>query len=148
MKTQPTHPIYLIIAKLVPNTLFVTLSFIITGFVIANLTHVSAGDTVMLMLGLYFVYLTHLLMCAESDLMNPQTEIYATVGNNDSNPNETKATAIAFGAAFVIALIIMGLLFLKENQNVYLKLMLVAIAVLCRKIYVFASKIKLYFKEK
>jgi len=148
MKTQPTSPIYLILAKLVPNTLFVTLSFVITGFIIASITRISAGDTVMLMLGLYFVYLTHLFMCAESDLMNPQTEIYATVGNNDSNPNETKSTAIAFGASFVIALIIMGLLFLKENQNVYLKLMLVALAVLCRKVYVFVDKIKLYFKEK
>ena len=148
MKTQPTKPIYLILAKLVPNTLFVTLSFIITGFVIADLTHVSTGDTALLMLGLYFIYLTHLFMCAESDLMNPQTEIYATVGNNDSNPNETKSTAIAFGASFVIALIVMGLLSLKENQNVYLKLMLVALAVLCRKVYVFVDKIKLYFKEK
>ena len=148
MKTQPARPIYLILAKLVPNTLFVTLSFIITGVIIADLTRVSPGDTALLMLGLYFIYLTHLFMCAESDLMNPQTEIYATVGNNDSNPNETKSTAIAFGASFAIALIVMGLLSLKENQNVYLKLMLVALAVLCRKTYVFIDKIKLYFKEK
>jgi hypothetical protein len=87
-------------------------------------------------------------MCAESDLMNPQIEIYATVGNDDSNPNETKMTAFAFGAAFLIALIVMLLLMMHENQNVYLKLMLVSAAVLARKIYIFVRKVVLYYKEK
>ena len=33
---------------------------------------------------------------AEMDIMNPQAEIYATVGNYDDNPNEMKATVTAF----------------------------------------------------
>lgn len=148
IKTQPTRPIYLILAKLVPNTLFVTVSLIITAFIVNALTSIKAGDVAMLFIGIFFIYLTHLLMCAEWDLMNPQTEIYATVGSNDSNPNETKATAVAFGASFVVALIIMLLLFLHENQNVYFKLMLVSAAVLARKIYVFIRKVVLYYKEK
>lgn len=148
IKTQPTKPIYLILAKLVPNTLFVTLSLIITAFVVNDLTAIASGDVAMLFIGIYFIYLTHLLMCAESDLMNPQIEIYATVGNDDSNPNETKMTAFAFGAAFLIALIVMLLLMMHENQNVYLKLMLVSAAVLARKIYIFVRKVVLYYKEK
>ncbi len=148
IKTQPTNPIWLILAKLVPNTVFVTVSLIITTVIMDSLTSLSTSDSVILMLGLYFIYLTHLFMCAEFDLMNPQTEIYATVGNNDSNPNETKSTAFAFGAAFAIALVVMLLLSLHENQNVYLKLMLVALAALVYKVYIFLQKIKLYYKEK
>ena len=148
MKTQPTNPIWLILAKLVPNTLFIALSFIITAFIVDNLTALSATDVIFLFLGIFFTYLTHLFLCAEWDLMNPQTEIYATVGNDGANPNETKAEAFAFGASFAIAIAIMLLLMMHENQNVYLKMMLVALAVLCRKIYVFVSKVKLYYKEK
>ena len=148
IKTQPTNPLWLIIARLVPNTLFVTLSLIITAFVMNDLTALGAVDVVYLFLGLYFTYLTHLFVCAESDIMNPQTEIYATVGNDESNPNETKATAFAFAAAFVIAIIIMILLLAHERQNVYLKIMLVSFAVLIRKLYIFVAKVKLYYKEK
>ena len=148
IKTQPTRPIYLILAKLVPNTTFVTISLIVTAFIVNDLTAIKPGDVAMLFIGIFFIYITHLFMCAEWDLMNPQIEIYATVGSNESNPNETKATAVAFGASFVIALIIMLLLFLHENQNVYFKLMLVSAAVMARKIYVFIRKIVLYYKEK
>ena len=148
IKTQPTNPIWLILAKLVPNTLFVTLSLIITAFIMNDLTALETDEVIYLFLGLYFTYLTHLLVCAESDIMNPQTEIYASVGNDESNPNETKATAIAFAASFAIALFVMLLLLARENQNVYLKIMLVAFAVLLRKLYVFLAKVKLYYKEK
>ena len=148
IKTQPTNPIWLILAKLVPNTLFVTLSLIITAFIMNDLTALGTDEVIYLFLGLYFTYLTHLLVCAESDIMNPQTEIYASVGNDESNPNETKATAIAFAASFAIALFVMLLLLARENQNVYLKIMLVAFAVLLRKLYVFLAKVKLYYKEK
>ena len=148
IKTQPTNPIWLILAKLVPNTLFITISLTATAIITKTLTALSVVDIVFLFLGLYFIYLTHLFVCAEFDIMNPQTEIYATVGNDESNPNETKATALAFGASFVIAIIVMLLLLMHENQNVYFKLMLVAFAVLCRKIYVFLAKVKLYYKER
>ena len=148
IKTQPTSPIWLILAKLVPNTAFITVSLAVTATVTKMFTSLGIDDVVYLFLGLYFVYLTHLLMCAEFDIMNPQTEIYATVGSDESNPNENKATAIAFGASFAIAIIVMLLLLLKENHNVYLKLMLVSLALLCRKVYVFLAKVKLYYKEK
>lgn len=148
IKTQPTNPIWLILAKLMPNTIFVTLSLIITAFVTKNLTPLSTFDVVFLFLGIFFIYITHLFLCAESDIMNPQIEIYATVGNNDSNPNETKATAFAFGASFVIALIVMLLLLARENQSVYFKMALVSFFVAIYKIYMFVSKVKLYYKEK
>lgn len=148
IKTQPTNPIWLILAKLVPNTLFVTVSLVVTAFIMRTYSPLSTFDVICLFLGIYFIYLTHLFSCAESDIMNPQIEIYATVGSSDSNPNETKATALAFGAAFAVAIIVMLLLLLHENQNVYFKVMLVSLAVLIRKLYVFFAKVRLYYKEK
>ena len=94
------------------------------------------------------IYLAHMLYSAELDLMNPQIELYATVGSSESNPNETKATAFAFAASFVIAIIVMLLLMARENQNVYFKIMLVSFAVLLRKLYIFVAKVKLYYKER
>ena len=148
IKTQPTNPFGLLVAKLVPNTAFVTVSFIITFFIVLNLCNLGTVNTIYLMLGLYFVYITHLLYCAEFDIMNPQTEIYATVGSSDNNPNENKATAIAFVASFVIAIIVLLLLMKQERQNLYLKLLLVSGAVLIYKVLIFHQKIKLYYKEK
>jgi hypothetical protein len=148
IKTQPTRPIYLILSKLVPNSAFITLSLIITAIIVNDLTSVKGFDVVMLFVGIYFVYLTHLLMRAESDLMNPKTEIYASVGNDESNPNETTATAFAFGAAFAIAVILMLLLMMRERYNLYLRFMIVATLVFARKLYVFIRKVTLYYKEK
>ena len=148
IKTQPTRPIYLILSKLVPNSAFITLSLIITAIIVNDLTSVKGFDVVMLFLGIYFVYLTHLLLCAESDLMNPKTEIYASVGNDESNPNETRSTAFAFGASFAIAVILMLLLMMHERYNLYLRFMIVATLVFARKLYVFIRKVTLYYKEK
>ncbi len=148
IKTQPTNPFGLLVAKLLPNTAFVTLAYIATYFVVLDLCNISAVNALYLMLGLYFIYLTHLLYCAEFDIMNPQTEIYATVGASDSNPNENKATAIAFVASFVIAIIVLLLLSKQERQNLYFKLLLVSTAVLVYKALIFHQKIKLYYKEK
>ncbi len=148
IKTQPTDPIWLILAKLMPNTIFVTISLITTAFVTKSLTTLSTIDVVFLFFGIFFIYLTHLFLCAESDIMNPQIEIYATIGNNESNPNEIKATAFAFGASFVIAIIVMLLLMARENHSVYFRLALVSLVALCWKVYIFISKVKLYYKEK
>lgn len=148
IKTQPTKPFGLLVAKLLPNTIFVTLSFIISFFVVKDLCRLSTLDSLYLIAGLWFVYLTHLLFSAELDIMNPQIEIYATVGNNDSNPNENKATAIAFFASFAVAAFIFFLLTKREGSVTFLKLMLVSMAAFAYKAFVFYQNIKLYYKEK
>ena len=148
IKTQPTSPFGLLVAKLVPNTAFVTVSFVITFFVVLKLCPLTLMNTVLFMLGLYFVYLTHLLYCAECDLMNPQTEIYATVGSTENNPNENKATALAFIAAFAIGIVILLLLSMRERQNLYLKILLVSVAAFVYEAFMFYQKIKLYYREK
>jgi len=118
-------------------------------------------NVIILSLGLIFIYFAHLLYCAELDIMNPQYEIYATVGASDSNPNETKATLSAFIIAFLTGGASMLLLLDKTEavdtiplangdviEGLFIKIFLIGLAALIYRIWQYFSKIKLYYKEK
>ena len=148
IKTQPTNPFGLLVAKLVPNTLFVTLSLVLTYVVMYSTCGLSGIDLFYLIAGIWFIYLAHLVLCAELDIMNPQSEVYATMGYTESNPNEAKATAIAFLLSFATAAIVFLILQKHEPYNLYLKILLVGIAAFVIKAFVFYQNVKLYYKEK
>lgn len=149
IKTQPTKYSLLILSKLLPNTLFCVLSIAAT-FVILLLTLSSVGVTnvVILTLSIGLTYLAHMLYCAELDLMNPQTELYATVGSSDTNPNETKATVTAFLISFVAAALIFLLLMEGVGFNVYVKYLIIASVAAAYRVWMFFTKLRLYYKEK
>ena len=148
IKTQPTNPFGLLVAKLVPNTLFVTLSLILTYIVMYKTCGLTGIDLFYLLAGIWFIYLAHLVLCAELDIMNPQNEVYATMGSSESNPNEAKATAIAFVLAFATAAMVFFILQKHEPYNLYLKILLVGIAAFAIKAFMFYQNVKLYYKEK
>ena len=79
--------------------------------------------------------------------MNPQTEIYASVGENENDPNEAKATVTAFIISFLVAAASFMLL-LEDTNSVFIKLMLVGLALFAYEGWLFLSKVKLYYKEK
>ncbi len=148
LKTHPAKYALVILAKLVPNTAFVMLSMAATLVVTALTLSLSIGNTLMLMAGLVAIYLSHMLYSAELDLMNPQIELYATVGSSESNPNETRATVTAFIISFAVTAAVLLLLIEGTGFNVYAKLLIVSLAALAYRTYIFFSKIKLYYKEK
>jgi hypothetical protein len=113
------------------------------------------------MLSIIFIYVAHLMYCAELDIMNPQYEIYATVGASDNNPNENKATLSAFIISFLVAGV--GILLLIDKStiidnikitenvildSVYIKFFFIGLAAMIYRVYLYFSKIKLYYKEK
>ena len=104
-------------------------------------------DCFTLVVGLGYIYFAHMFYCAETDIMNPQFEVYATMGDYESNPNETKATVSAFIISFVCAVLVF-LLLLEGKGETYLKVFLVGLAAMVYRIYMYFSKIKLYYKEK
>jgi hypothetical protein len=148
IKTQPTNPFGLLVAKLIPNTIFVTLSLILTYIVMKDTCGLAGMDLFYLLGGIWFIYLAHLLLCAEFDIMNPQNEAYATMGSTESNPNEAKATALAFIISFATAFMVFLILQMHEPYNLYLKIMLVGIAAFAIKAFMFYQNVKLYYKEK
>ena len=149
IKTQPARYWPLLLAKLVPNTIFMLLALLATFAILLATTAISTGLTAILMISILCIYLSHLLYCAESDLMNPQIELYATVGGTEHNPNENRATLTAFIVSFAVA---GAMLFLMMEggrmNNVFVKLLVVSLIVLAYRVYMFFTKIKLYYKEK
>ena len=149
IKTQPARYWPLLLAKLVPNTAFMLLALAATFMILLSTTAIGFALVTVLMISILAIYLSHLLYCAECDLMNPQIELYATVGGSANNPNENKATLIAFLVSFLVA----GLLFIlmytdRQMLPTFIKLLVVSGAVLAYRVYMFFSKIKLYYKEK
>ena len=148
LKTQPSKYPILIFSKLLPSATFGALAVVISLPIFLLFAEIPPLDSVLLILGIGMIYIAHLLYCAELDIMNPQTELYATVGESKSNPNETKATASAFIIAFLTAGIIFLLLFEGEAFSAFIKLGIVAAIALVYRIHLFLSKLELYYKEK
>ena len=146
IKVQPTQYRTLLQAKLLPNMVFVILALVATTVIILNYTSFGTANSLLLMAAIVALYLAHLLFCAELDLMNPQNELYAAIGNSEKNPNETTATLTAFLISFVVAAALF--LLMMEGSRVFLKFLLVALALLFWRGWLFFSKIKVYYKEK
>ena len=161
IKTQPTNPDILLFSKLIPDALFCLISLVATTVILIISSNLGWLNAVTLMLGIIFIYFAHLLYCAELDIMNPQYEIYATVGASDSNPNENKATLSAFLISFLVAGV--GILLLIDKSeiikpieftetivldSVYIKFFFIGLASMLYRTFLYFSKIKLYYKEK
>ena len=147
IKTQPVKYHVLLVSKLVPSALTVCLSLIGTMVLFFSTVHLRPIDITTLILALMLIYLAHMFYSAEQDIMNPQSEIYATMGEHENNPNEMRSSVTAFIISFVIA----GATFLLLSEGrgyVYLKLLLVGLAAVLYCAWSFFDKIKLYYKEK
>ena len=147
IKTQPSKYPILILSKLMPNTVFVCASIFATFVVMINTLSLGFKELIVLMCGVGFIYLAHMLYSAELDLMNPQIELYATVGSSENNPNETKSTVMAFLISFITALAVF-LLLAEGSGNVAIKVFMVGLGLLCYRVYIFFAKLRLYYNEK
>ncbi len=148
IKTQPTSYYMLLIAKLVPTTLFVGVSLIGAMVIMFNTLALPTGSTIMLIIGIVAVYLAHLFFCAELDLMNPKYQLYASMGASENNPNEATATVTAFLLAFGIAGVMFLLMTESTSSFVFVKFLVVALAALVWRSTLLFRNIKLYYKEK
>ena len=149
IKTQPARYWPLLLAKLVPNTAFMLVALFATFVILLSTTSIGFGLVLILMISILAIYLSHLLYCAETDLMNPQIELYATVGASENNPNENLATLIAFLVSFLVAGGLFVLMYMDRRMlPTFIKLLVVSSLVLAYRVYMFFTKIKLYYKEK
>lgn len=148
IKVQPSRYQPLLISKLFVNTVIMAISYIATLFVLIYSSGISASQSIYLMLACFGIYLAHLAYSAELDIMNPQIELYSTIGNSDSNPNETKSTLMAFLASFITAVAILMFLTESAKNMPYIKLAVIAIVIMLLRFYMLSTKIKLYYKEK
>jgi hypothetical protein len=79
--------------------------------------------------------------------MNPQTQEYSTTGNHSNNKNETKSSlnALILSALFAF----LTYFFIGENPAIlWWKLAFIGGLYLAWRIYLYTSKIKVFYKEK
>lgn len=146
-KVQPVHFVIPLTAKLVLNATVTVVSIIVSVVIINFFAKLETISCILLCLAIIFVYIAHLLWSAELDVMNPQNAHYQTTGDNPKNPNEAKSTLLAFIISALFAFITFFLV--TENIKVaFIKIFFIALALLIIRIYLYYTKINVYFKEK
>lgn len=146
IKTNPQPYFNSLVAKLVPNAIIMTVSILATCIVFGEFGK-QFVSVPLLFLAIEFIYISHLLWSAELDFMNPQYTQYATTGTHANNPNEVKSTIFMFILSALFAF--MTYFMIGEGvTGFYFKMMFVALSFLAVRVYLYISKIKVYYKEK
>ena len=146
-KTFPLTPLIPLVIKVIPMLICSAISIIASVIVFSKFVSLSGVEITLLAIGLIGMQWGHVFFCATADLMNPQNEAYATTGNVDDNPNETSATVMAFIASAIYAFF--SYVIIPEGvTTACVKLCLIGIVFMVALIYMFVTKIKVYFYEK
>lgn len=147
LKTNPKPYLYSAFAKILINMVLVSLSILAAVIIFTNTTTYTAGTKILIFLFIECVYLSHLFMSVDLDVMNPQTAHYQTTGSHLFNPNEIKSTIYGFLMAALMT-VLSYFLILENVNNVWKKLFFVALAFLTLRVWLFVNKIRVYFKER
>ena len=146
-KVQPASYSLLLYAKLFFPMLISLIGVIVTVVIYSGFTSLTALDTIMLGVAIYALYVVHMFSSAESDIMNPQYEQYATFNEQANNPNESISAVLAVIISAVI--FVVGLFLSADNaEGVWLKIAVIGILLAAFKAFTFVSKIKAFYKEK
>ena len=147
IKIRPNNYHQNLIAKFIIQAVVMTISIIVSICIFSFFNKLSVGNVICFGLTSIFLYLSHLLWSAEMDVMNPQYDQYATTGTHISNPNETKSTIAMLFLSFVF----FGISLFLSVENIataWIKVGIVALAILGYRIWSFYNKVKYYYKEK
>ena len=146
-KVQPAPYSVLLFSKLFFPMIITLIGTVFTVFVFAQHSSLGTVDLIMLTVTIYGIYVAHVFSSAESDIMNPQYEQYATFNEQANNPNETNSGVLAILISFIVFIFS---LFLSSNttSGVWAKLAVVAVAMAIFKTSTYLMKIKAFYKEK
>lgn len=146
-KTAPTSYAKVLLPKLLINLIVINISIVVSTCIFATTAKFNILTTVLMCVSLCSIYTGHLFWSVSLDVMNPQNEQYATTGAQASNPNETKSTIMAFIVSAVFTYLFY---FLVEERmsTVWFKLIFVALLYVGWNIFMYFSKVKLYYGEK
>lgn len=152
-KSNPVSPFVPLISKLLFNLVFSIPSILACSIIFANFSGLGVFIAIMFGLSALLVQYAHIFFCAAQDLMNPQNEAYATSGSDFNNPNESKATVVAFVMSFIIAgafyLMLTESMRLYENYiSAFIRLTLLSLGLFGGLLFLFIMKIKAFYYEK
>ena len=146
-KVQPASYVTLLISKLIFPMIITLIGVVFTVNIFAIESSLNPLDAIMIGITIYSLYISHVFMSAESDIMNPQYEQYATFNDQTNNPNESSA---GISAIIISVLIFVIGLFLSSRGDsmTWLKLGIVSLLLASFKLFTYLSKIKAFYKEK
>lgn len=146
-KTMPTMYKKYLFPKLIFSICITAISTLITVCIFGQFASLGVWGTILCYIGIMGIYVAHLFWSAELDIMNPQNEQYATTGSEVSNPNERKSTIFGFIIAVLIFVISLKL-FTEGVLSAWVKIAFIGIIFAITRIYLYFTKVKIYFKEK
>lgn len=162
-KTKPINILNALFAKLFFFLLFSIPSVLASVIIFGSfLPEFRWYDVLLLFFAILFMQYGHIFYCATLDVMNPQNEQYATVGESVNNPNEGKATILAFIVSAIMSLL--AFVFFKNPEILFtfipysvhgiyytipiVKLFAIAAVFCAATLYMFIGKVKAYYYEK
>ena len=152
-KSNPVNPFIPLTSKLLFNLLFCVPSIIACAIIFANFSGLGVPIAVLFSVSVLLIQYAHIFYCAAQDIMNPQNEVYATTGSDFNNPNEAKATVMAFIGSFVLTVVLYFMLVesmsLHENYlSAFIRLLIIAAFLFAGFLYLFIKKIQAFYYEK
>lgn len=146
LKVRPIKPIHILFGRLSIRIVAIVLSVIalIAGFLAVSDS--SAQEIILMGVITALIAFSHLLWCAELDVMHSYADQYATVGLQFDSPNERNATLIGF---FLSALLTFLYYFLSDRGTLRSLVVLLVLSLLftAYRIYSFVTRTELYFVE-
>ena len=145
-KVQPASYVTLLFSKLFFHMLIGLIGTVFTILVFASFEALPVFDTVMLGITVYAVFVAHMFSSAESDIMKPQYEQYATFNEQANNPNESASAILAVilsAVVFIVALFLSS----SSTEGVWIKLAVISTLLAGAKALTYVSKIKAFYKE-
>lgn len=147
LKAAPSKTMLITWAKVVVAAIIDVVAIVTTIVMLVVTTELTALDLVLMAFFMLIVSLGHIFWSFQLDITNPKINDYAVKGDNViDNVNVAKSIAIGFGIATVMGLLSMFLL-LESTVGGWIKIMLIGIAFLAARLYLYNSNLKVYFDD-
>ncbi len=146
LKVRPIKPIHILFGRLFIRIVAIVLSVIALIAAFLAVSDSSALEIILMGVITAAIAFSHLLWCAELDVMHSYADQYATVGLQFDSPNERNATLIGF---FMSALLTFLYYFLSDRGTVRSLVVLLILSLLFTvyRTYSFITRTELYFVE-
>lgn len=148
LKTRPQNPINYLFAKISLRTVISVAAVVAATVVYGEMSDLTGGECVLLAIEGCALTLGHLFWCAELDVLNSQSDQYVTLGMDFNNPNETKATVFGFLTSFLATFLFYFFANHCGTTGSLIRCAVFCLIFLAARTYLYAIRVKLYFKEK
>ena len=148
-KVQPSPYGVLLLSKITVNGVVALAGTVATTVIFGVFYNEVIGVPSVILFGVtvYSVFLAHLFWSAETDVMRPQAEQYATFSEQANNPNENLSAILCFLISFIAFGIVM-FLSMEGTLSAWIKISVLGIIFAVVKICSYFTKISVFYKEK